>query len=586
GEGTLRRVAGSFTTPKQVLHFAPYETQKVAGLSNAYASTAEDVRGYNKTLTLDLKLPAGVQALKAVFTGTGKGGSTSNSSGRTRYYNASWSFDEGLAGVNTLEKDGTMTLYAMPENVRFAWRNLTGSHRLTAAFNSYYGARAAFTGLTMHLSKPGAAVPAALQEGRFFEHGGALFAEDLVFSGSGRISLNVSDGDVVRGLRIWTVSGAAEDVSLACGWKDASELSGWTMTGMSAQILPFKAEKEEPARVYAKGETINYSVFYGDWEADPSKKQHWVYTHEPLSDGLHPQAGKDLGAPITKFWVDGKYTVSHWQEDSTGTAAYDKPSNRVEITFYIQSGPSNDAPWVKKIATDPGTVRAGDGFTVKVSVDDKDKDPLNVTIEVYKDSGSKPIGTKTVKDLKPDGAGNYPEVVLSGLPKAEPGTYDIVVTVSDGFGADVDTLRFKVKEERSLTGSVTHTPAWEANRIAWNKAKAGTDAVRADNLFWPGETLVLNALVGGEVLTVDAKLLEFPQYTARLTRGTAGADEKIRFAGQLWHSSMLQTIGTAKPVPATVRFTAKYTDGSTLTWDVAILFDQSSGSYYQLHRNY
>ena len=43
---------------------------------------------------------------------------------------------------------------------------------------------------------------------------------------------------------------------------------------------------------------------------------------------------------------------------------------------------------------------------------------------------------------------------------------------------------------------------------------------------------------------------------------------------------------TAKPVPATVRFTARYADNSVLTWDVAIIFDQSNGSYYQLHRNY
>ena len=105
-------------------------------------------------------------------------------------------------------------------------------------------------------------------------------------------------------------------------------------------------------------------------------------------------------------------------------------------------------------------------------------------------------------------------------------------------------------------------------------------------MFWPGETLVLNAPTGGEPVSVDAQILEFPQYAARLARGSVGADGKVNFTGQLWHSSMLQTIGTAKPVPATVRFTARFADGGTLTWDVAIVFDQSNGSYYQLHRNY
>ncbi len=256
------------------------------------------------------------------------------------------------------------------------------------------------------------------------------------------------------------------------------------------------------------------------------------------------------------------------------------------ITFYIQPGAGNDAPWVKQIGTDPSPPKAGSSYTIKTSVDDKDKDPLTVTIEVYKDSGGTPIASKTVKDVKPDGSGTYPQVTLPNLPKAEPGTYDIVVTVSDGGGSDVETLRFKVKEERTLTGAVTHTAAWEVNRQAWNKAKKGTDAVRPENMFWPGETLVLNAPCSGDPQAVSAQILEFPQYTAKLSRGAASADGKVNYSGTLWHSSMLQTIDTAKPVPATVRFTARFADGGVLTWDVAIVFDQSKGSYYQMHRNY
>lgn len=588
GDGQMRRVSGSFTTPQQVMHFAPYSSvQRVSGLRNVYTAVSEAMRGYTKTLTLDLNVPAGQQVLKMVFTGTGRGGSyTSSSTGKTRYYNSSWSFDDTLFGIHTLESSSLLALYEMPADVRFVRRNLTGSHQLKASVDTNRGGQVAFSDLLLYMSNPGAVLPSALQEGRFFEEGNQLYAEDLLFSGGGRIALAAEDGTVIRNLRIWTVSGQTEDTALSCSFKAEADLAGWSRSGTEAEVKPYKTEKEEPARVYAKGETINYQVYYGDYENDPSKKQHWVYTHEPLSDGLHPQAGKDLTAPVTKFWVDGKYTLTHWQEDSTGDPAYDKESNRVAITFYIQSGPGNDAPWVKSITTDPAAPKAGNTYTVTAKVDDKDKDPLTVTIEVYKDSGSKPIGSKTVKDLKPDASGNYPAVVLSGLPAAAPGTYDIVVTVSDGQGSDIDTLRFKVKEERSLTGSVTHTAAWEANRLAWNEAKKGTDAVRPANMFWPGETLVLNAPTGGDPISVDAQLLQFPQYAARLTRGSMGADGKVNFTGQIWHSSMLQTIGTAKPVPATVRFTARFADGGTLTWDVAILFDQSYGSYYQLHRNY
>ena len=476
-------------------------------------------------------------------------------------------------------------VYQLPAEPRFAWKNLRGEHLLQASCNTNYGGKAGFTGLQLYVSGEGAAVPAALQQGRFFEAGSALYAEDLVFSGAGRVRLAGTEGTVIRNLRIYTVSGSSQVTALSCDFRQEEDLPLWAGSS-AAKIEPFKSEKEEPARVYAKGETIQYQIFYNDYEHDPSKKQHWGYTHEPLTDGPYPQAGKDLAAPVTKFYVDGKYTATHWQEDSTGDPSYDRESNKVEITFYINSGPGNDAPWVKTIQTAPSPVKQGDAYTVKASVDDKDKDPLTVTVEVYKDQGSQPIGKKTVKDLKPDASGKYPDVVLNGLPKADPGTYDVVVTVKDGMGADVDTLRFKVKEERSLTGTVTHTSAWETNRLAWNEAKKGTDAVRPANMFWPGEVLVLNAPCTGDPVSVDAQLLQFPQYAARLSRGAAGADGKPVYTGQLWHNSMLQTIGTAKPVPATVRFTARYSDGNALTWDVAIIFDQSKGSYYQLHRNY
>ncbi|MBR5642399.1 MAG: PKD domain-containing protein [Firmicutes bacterium] len=585
GDGAMHHVSGSFTTPKQVLHYAAYPCQRVTGLNNAFAKTSEEMRGYTKTLTLDLTIPAGRQALYTVFTGTGKGGSyTSSNTGKTRYYSANWSFDDVLYGINTKESNGILALYALPENVRFVWKNLNDSHTLKATANTNYGAKIAFSDLLLYVSD-GSAIPAAVAEGRFFESAGQLYAEDLIFSGGGRVRFTAPDGTAISNLRIYSVSGSSESEMLVCSFKDENDLAKWTNSGATTAIQPFKTEKEEPARVYAKGETINYQIFYSDWENDPSKKQHWVYTHEALTDWPYPQAGKDLSAPVTKFYIDGKYTLTHWQEDSTGTPSYDKESNKVSITFYIQSGPSNDAPWIKDIKTSPSPVKQGNTYTVQASVDDKDKDPLTVTIEVYKDQGSQPIGRKTVKDLKPDASGKYPAIVLSGLPKAEAGTYDIVVSVSDGQGADVESMRFKVKEERSLTGSVTHTAAWESNRLAWNEAKKGTAAVRPANMFWPGEVLVLNAPAGGEPTTVDAVLVQFPQYTARLTRG-AVTDGKVNFTGQLWHSSMLTTIGTAKPVPATVRFTARYPDGETLTWDVAIIFDQSYGSYYQLHRNY
>ena len=586
GDGVMKRVTGSFTTPQQVMHYGLYPCERVTGVRNAFSSLSEETRGYTKLQTFALNLPSGRQALYAVLRAKGRGASYTTSAGKERYDNVNWTWDDALIGINTRDTSGTMALYALPDEPHFVWKNLSGSHSMRISAETRNGADAALTDLLLYVNKEGTQIPAALQQGRFFEEGGKLYAEDLVFSGAGTVNLTAPAGTAIRNLRIYSVQSASEVTALTCDFKQEDDLSAWGGQAENASIEALRSEKEEPARVYAKGEPIQYQVFYSDYENDPSKRQHWVYTHEALTDGAYPQAGKDLPAPVTSFNVDGKYTAIHWQEDRTGNPAFDKASNRVEITFYINSGPSNDAPRVTDIRTVPGAVKQGQSYTVKAFVDDEDKDPLTVKIEVYKDKGGQPIASKTEKNVKPNASGRYPEIILTNIPKAEPGTYDIVVTAKDETGADVETMRFTVKEERSLTGSVTHTAAWEANRIAWNEAKKGTDAVRAPNVFWPGETLVLNAPAGGDPLSVDAQIVEFPQYAVRLTRGAVGSDGKVQFSGQLWHNSMLQTIGTSKPVPATVRFTAHYADGEALTWDVAIVFDQSKGSYYQLHRNY
>ena len=92
----MRHVTGSFTTPKQVLHYAAYPCTRVTGLNNTYAKTTQTVKGYTKTLTLDLSIPDGQQALYAVFTGSGQGGYYTSSSGKKRYYDADWFWDEAL----------------------------------------------------------------------------------------------------------------------------------------------------------------------------------------------------------------------------------------------------------------------------------------------------------------------------------------------------------------------------------------------------------------------------------------------------------------------------------------------------------
>ncbi|MGN0710386.1 MAG: hypothetical protein ACI4LO_01405, partial [Anaerovoracaceae bacterium] len=73
-------------------------------------------------------------------------------------------------------------------------------------------------------------------------------------------------------------------------------IEGWTLSdNVTAEgELIKKAEKEETSIVYKKGELVDYSINYSDYENDPSKASqgysYWVYAHEPFNDGEHPQA--------------------------------------------------------------------------------------------------------------------------------------------------------------------------------------------------------------------------------------------------------------------------------------------------------
>ncbi|MCQ2561519.1 MAG: hypothetical protein MJ186_05670 [Clostridia bacterium] len=578
--GGMYHVSGSFVTPPKTLSFGRYDCEYASGVNNSYASYSDVLSGYSKTVTETITIPSGRKALYSAFTFTGKGARYSS-----RDYNVFWTLDGAYAGAYYPSPSGSDYLYVVPSPYKSVARGLTGSHVYKATANTRYGTAAGAAGLELYISKAGAAIPESINAGKFIVNSGKLYGLSSEYSGAAKLAFSPAEGTVIRNFKLYTISGGRKVYAEEFFFKDEADAQRWTASGCKAAIGANRTEKEEPARVYAKGETVNYQVFYSDYEADPSKAQFWQYEHEPMNDGLHPKAGQILSASIPKFYVDGKYTVTHWQQDNTGVPAFDKDSNKVSITFYIQGG-AQSAPWVKYIKTDPAKVDGGDKYTIAAAVDDEEKDTLSVKIEVYKDGAAKPFATKNFTSLNADASGNYPVLKLTDLPNAQPGTYDVIVTVKDESAAGMDSYRFKVKEVKSVTGAVAHTPEWEANRLEWNKVKKGTSAERPANMFWPGEALVLSSKTGGKPSYVTAKLVEFPQFSVRLTRKSENADGTENYEGQLWNAGMLAAIGTTKAVPATVRFTAVYPDGSSLNCDVKIVFDQTQGSYYQLHRRY
>lgn len=356
--------------------------------------------------------------------------------------------------------------------------------------------------------------------------------------------------------------------------------SHWTTTASNATATvktsePIVVDEDAPL-VYKKGQLVLYNIFYDDFEGDPSKIGYWKYTHTPWNDGLNPISGQTLTEPVDRFYIDGKYVVQHWEYDNTGTTSYDKQSNLETIIFYVSGEPSGYAPYVKTINTYPTTVTEGNPFAIKTTVDDDDNDTLDVIVDVYKKG-------KWLYSYEKSGVyqidGDYPTITTAWASlSAAAGTYTAVVTVSDHDGVGVDYYKFNVESLGSITGAVNHTTEWNQNRINYNMKHSGTqNSPRAYNVFWSGEKFMLSSVTEGKPTSVCVQILG-TSYSTYLN-----SSDLDNWDGSLWEESMINKWGRTSPVTLTFRFTAKYSNGKTLTDDVNIIID-SQDDYWVLHR--
>ena len=415
--------------------------------------------------------------------------------------------------------------------------------------------------------------------------------------------------------------------------QNALDLTGWKTTLLGdgkAKIVSAKApaKEEDAPLVYKQGQLVAYNIYYDDYENDPSKKQYWRYTHTPMNDGPNPQAavildedgnvvsstGAILFQSIPRFYIDGKYTVEHWQEDNTnrtGNASgstdytkYDKLSNVESITFYIEGGAT--APWITSIKTIPLAVKEGDQYQLQIGVDDVEKDILRLTTEIYKDK--KLIYTHKQTNIVADAKGTYPCVITGYPPIAEPGRYDVVCTVRDWAGAGIGSYKFTVISEGKITGFVNHTDQWDNNRKKYNLKRFSEEAnrqmqlddylamstprKRGTNVFWSGEKFMLQSETEGRPSSVKVQIYSLdsqgnPKSTVYSTelfktaRKTATGAEL--WEGSLWDEGMINKWGRKTPEQLLFYFTAYYSGGTTKNHEVTIIVD-SKQDYWQLHR--
>lgn len=494
---------------------------------------------------------------------------------------------------------------------------LTGSQPVRYdAFPSYNGgAYATVRGADFWLV-PDSNAP--VKNGHYFMNGSSMYALHKTYGGSCKLTLHFNGAGskyYLRNFRLYTIKGGRKvyltDENMTEG------LGSWSQSGVKTSVI--KDRVKEPAEqdkvVYQKGDLVAYNIFYSDYEKDPSKVGYWKYTHTPFNDGPHPEAavildangkvvsmpGKILNKPIDRFWVDGKYTVEHWEEDNTsrplnqkGNPDYDKKSNVASLTFYITGG--GNAPWVTYIKTRPDKLKEGDRYQIEVGVDDEEKDTLSLTTELYQ--GNKRIFKDEKKNLSAVN-GIYPAAVTGIVPQsAEAGSYKVVCTVRDQTGVGLGKYEFIILSQGKVTGMVSHTDEWDNNRKRYNLKKFSTEynqtvnfnsykkqkapRKRGTNVFWSGERFMLQAEVAGNPKKVTCQIVGTPYQVTMTNTHKRNDNKEWIYTGSIWKEDMINKWGRTAPKQLTFHFTAFYSN-STKTYDVSVIVDQWE-DYWQLHR--
>ncbi len=478
---------------------------------------------------------------------------------------------------------------------------------LEVTYSQRRGTRGSFTGLELFLVDE---MSQTLKERRFFidKEQGKACGETQLYEGESRLSLLIPQDETVefQDLRIYCIREGQTQEVLFLKMDEAEGLEGWETESLHVDYTFDSRQEEKPAiPVFQKGEMLVYDVSYYDHEEDPSKASFWEYVHQPLPGGeLHPESGKILAEPIERFYLEGKYTLTHWQRDDTtrgktegGDPRYDKDSNRAVFTFYVQSQPSEGVPWIRYIRTNPAVVEKGKPYEILIRPDDEEKDPLALSVELYYEKER--IKTLEKKDIRASGSGEYPEITMKDLPLPKEGLYTVICRISDQTGSSVKEAVFTVAASYTSSGMVHHTPVWDQNRKRYNLKRFGstTDEImafssyilkshprlRGLNVFWSGEAFVLSAQTDPQVQQVSVRIREYPSYQTFLEKGALSQEGARSWKGQLWESSMIDLWGKNEPELLTFVFTGIQGKQESVFAQIPIIMD-TKDSYWQLHR--
>ena len=585
------------------------DVQYISGAPGTAAYTTYDTSNSNSRV-LNVKIPSGKVSLMTNIT------TKSVPSGD---YNVSYAWDN--TGQSWVCRDtispAQNALSSVPKNWIITLATVSGTQKLSSSFKSYRGTSGEFSNVEMYLASN---VNSLVNSNQFISGrsstGQTLYLGDGKYSDYSQVKLKFNSDAKIYDFSLYMNTENEKVYISSDGFADPQELEKWsTVSGVAEYITVYENYDSDSVNnipVFEKGQFIDYKVTYDDYEADPSKSSYWRYTHTPMNDGINEQAsfvldskgnvvsetGIILSKPIDRFYVDGKYTVEHWQTDDTtrgtipgGNCDYDKDSNIATYTFYIRG--DGETPWIRYIKTDPSKPYEGDDISLIVDVDDDMKESLSLYTEVYRDGEM--IFSDTVDDINPDEGGDYIPVKLEHcITSAQCGTYNVFCSVSDAYGTGFDTYAFTVTSKGFIAGFVYHTDKWEENRKRYNLHMTGSEyndisdaesylsdnnkLSRGRNVFWSGEKIMLEAISEGNPEEVKAWVEGYEDIlTCVLT-----PLESDRYRGQIWCEDFNDYFGS-EPQLLKIYFASDYGDGNIMIDEEEIIIDNSC-LYWQLHK--
>lgn len=312
-----------------------------------------------------------------------------------------------------------------------------------------------------------------------------------------------------------------------------------------------------------------------------------------LFNGTGYACTKDLTLSRTyggkKYWKL-KYTETRKNisnNDYTAKFTATTPNHNSETKYKTFNYIKNTPPTVKILSTKPTYIYEGDNVSLKILMDDLDKDTLELQVELTR---MKPTKRTIKSDTYTLNYYNYNQKPFTqNYNNLELGEYKVSITVDDKNGGTAKTSCILQANDLSIKGNVNHTTQWNENRIKYNQSISGTDDSPRDiSTFWSGERFMLgaNTTLINNRSSVKAESVFVEILSQSTPTNIYLTNHSIsKWSGELWNKDMIHKWGRDKPEDLTFRFTVKYSNGHREKDYVTISIDDID-EYFRYHRKF